>query len=70
MENAVFELVHKAGSQAALAEQLGVSQQAISKWLRRGYVPVKRVLECEATFGVPRVRLINPRLRDLVGDDE
>ena len=69
MENAVFELVHKAGSQAALAEQLGVSQQAISKWLRRGYVPVKRVLECEATFGVPRVRLINPRLRDLVGED-
>ena len=69
MENAVFELVHKAGSQSALAEQLGVSQQAISKWLRRGYVPVKRVLECEATFGIPRVRLINPRLRDLVGDE-
>ena len=66
MSNAVFELVLKAGSQAALAEQLGVSQQAISKWLRRGYVPIKRVLECEATYGVPRARLLDPRLRDLV----
>lgn len=70
MANGVFELVLKAGSQTALAEQLGVSQQVVSKWLRRGYVPTRRVLECEATFGVPRVRLLDPRLRDMLGDDE
>lgn len=69
MSNPVLELVQKAGSQSALAERLGVSQQAISKWIRRGYVPTRRVLECEATFGVPRVRLLDPRLRDLVDDE-
>lgn len=69
MSNPVFELVLKAGSQAALADQLGISQQAVAKWIKRGYVPTKRVLECEATFGVPRVRLINPRLRDMLGED-
>lgn len=68
MENAVLELVQRAGSQVALAEQLGVTQQAISKWIRRGYVPVRRVLECEAQYGVPRAKLLDPRLRDLVDD--
>lgn len=69
----ISEALQKAGSQERLAEQLGVSQQAISMWHRRGWVPVRRAIEIEAQFGVPRARLISPRLIDLVdlpvGDD-
>jgi DNA-binding transcriptional regulator YdaS (Cro superfamily) len=62
----IADALAQAGNQATLAERLGVSQQAISIWLRRGWVPVRRALEIEAQFGVPRARLISPRLADLV----
>jgi len=62
----IADALFEAGSQAQLAERLGVSQQAVSIWLRRGWVPVRRALEIEAQFGIPRARLISPRLADLV----
>lgn len=62
----IAEALKQAGSQAQLADRLGVSQQAVSIWLRRGWVPVRRALEIEAQFGIPRSRLISPRLADLV----
>jgi len=55
-----------AGSQKALGDHLGVSQQAVSEWEKRGYVPVERIVEIEAEFGVERAELIDPRLRDLL----
>jgi transcriptional regulator with XRE-family HTH domain len=58
--------VKQAGSQEQLAERLGVSQQAVSAWLRRGWVPVRRALEIEAEFGIPRHSLLKPRLSDLI----
>jgi DNA-binding transcriptional regulator YdaS (Cro superfamily) len=71
--NGVADALAQAGNQAAMAHQLGVSQQAISVWLRRGWVPVRRALEIETHYGIPRARLISPRLADLVdlqGSDE
>ena len=62
----ISDALAQAGSQAQLAERLGVTQQAVSIWLRRGWVPVRRALEIEAQFGIPRSRLISPRLLDLV----
>ena len=62
----IAEAVQKAKTQEALAEKLGVTQQAISTWLRRGWVPLLRALEIEAQYGIPRARLINPRIVDLV----
>lgn len=62
----IAEAVVLAGSQENLANQLGVSQQAVSKWERRGYVPAHRVLEIEAQYGIARDRLIEPRLADLL----
>ena len=62
----IAEALKQAGNQVALAERLGVTQQAVSIWLRRGWVPVRRALEIEAQFGIPRSRLISPRLADLV----
>jgi DNA-binding transcriptional regulator YdaS (Cro superfamily) len=62
----IAEALERAGNQIKLAALLGVSQQAISLWLRRGWVPVRRAIEIEAQLGIPRSRLISPRLADLV----
>lgn len=41
------------GSQQALAQALGITQQALSQWkLRR--VPAERVLDVERITGIPR----------------
>lgn len=55
-----------AGNQARLAEGLGVTQQAVSKWVRQGWVPLARAREIEVLWGVPRARTMNPRVADLV----
>ena len=63
----IARAIEAAGSQQALAERLGVTQQVVSTWCRRGWVPVRRAQEIEATLGVPRSTLISQRLVDLVG---
>lgn len=55
-----------AGSQGKLAAQLGVTQQAVAKWVERGYTPLRRAQEIEAVYGVPRVALANPRTLELL----
>ncbi len=62
----INDAVANAGSQQNLADTLGVAQQNISQWVRRGYAPVKWVLAIEQATGVPREKLINPKLVDLV----
>lgn len=57
------------GTQERLAELVGVSQQAVSKWVAQGYVPTDRVVEVEQLTGVARARLINPALVDLLQTD-
>jgi DNA-binding transcriptional regulator YdaS (Cro superfamily) len=60
--------VRVAGSQAKLAVQLGVTQQAVLKWVKQGYVPLPRAREIEALLGVPRNTLIDPKVLDLLTD--
>ena len=67
-QTGIQRAVEAAGSQHRLAEILGVSQQAISQWVARGYAPASRVVEVEAQLGVPRADLIQPSLRDLIAD--
>ena len=62
----IQKVVDMAGSQGRVAEILGVTQQAVSEWVRRGYAPSSRLVEIEAQFGVPRTDLIDPKLRDLL----
>jgi DNA-binding transcriptional regulator YdaS (Cro superfamily) len=62
----IARVIALAGSQEALAQQLGVSQQAVQKWAKRGYIPPGRAVEVEAQYGVPRRDLLDPRLTDLV----
>lgn len=68
-KNEVVRAVEVVGSQQKLADLLGVTQQAVSTWLRRGWVPMRRAQEIEAHTGIPRMGLINPRIADLVDVD-
>jgi DNA-binding transcriptional regulator YdaS (Cro superfamily) len=50
-----------AGSTVALAAQLGVNYQAVQQWVNNGYVPLGRISEIEAQYGIPRSELMNPK---------
>lgn len=62
----IAEAVTAAGSQEALAAQLGVTQQAVSVWVTQGWAPKKRAIEIEMHYGIPRARLVDPKILDLV----
>lgn len=55
-----------AGSQGKLAELLGVSQQAISKWEARGWVPLARARQIAAAFPIPLKDLLDPDTAELI----
>jgi predicted transcriptional regulator len=54
----------RVGSQRALGAMLGVSQAAVSKWERRGYLPLDRAGEIEGLLGIPRRHIADPRIVD------
>lgn len=53
----LHKAVVAAGSQAALAAQIGCSQQHVSRMLQSGRVTAEYVLRIEAATGVPRWEL-------------
>lgn len=66
-DNVVAEAIAAAGgTQLRLANVLGVKQQAVSLWLKQRWVPLLRAKEIESLYGIPRERLVNPRVKDLV----
>lgn len=66
----VVDAILAAGGQGALARQVGVSHQAVSRWVKCGWVPVAHIVRVEELFGVPRTRLINPKHLELIGGDK
>lgn len=50
-----------AGSTSTLAKQLGVNYQAVQQWVKAGHVPLGRITEIEALYGIPRADLIDPK---------
>jgi DNA-binding transcriptional regulator YdaS (Cro superfamily) len=66
VKTGIAEAVDAAGSQKKLGDALGVTQQSVSLWLTKGYVPNEHIVSIEAQFGVARTRLIDPRLAALV----
>jgi len=68
MPTGIARAVEAAGSVQALAVKLGVSHQAIYKFLRQGWVPPSRAVEIEINYGISRRDLVSPRLLGLVDD--
>jgi DNA-binding transcriptional regulator YdaS (Cro superfamily) len=58
--------VEAAGSQVALAALVGVTQQAVWRWVSQGYVPIQRVVEVEQATGVHRAQLMHPKTVDIL----
>lgn len=58
----IEQAIEKVGNQTVLATKLGVTQQAVSSWRRRGWVPTMRADEVSQISGVPARELMNPRL--------
>lgn len=67
IETGIASAVEKAGTQTKLAQELVVSQQAISQWIEQGWVPLRRAQQIEDRFGIARARLVNPKILALVG---
>ena len=65
-QTGIAEAVEKAGTQRALADKLGCTQQVVSEWVRRGHVPLDRADEIEAAYGIAKKRLLSPRLAALI----
>ena len=59
--------VEAAGSVSALARKVGVAQQVMNRWVRRGDVPAPRALEIEVMFGIPARELVKPSLLEIAG---
>lgn len=62
----IDKVIEAAGGQPALAEVLGVTQQAVSLWKQRGFPPAARVDQLATNFNVPREELIDPAVLKLV----
>lgn len=48
-----------------LARAIDVTPQAVSSWVRLGYVPVGRARQVELVSGIDRRKLVDPVIRDL-----
>ena len=66
----IAQAILAVGSQAALADILGCTQQNVSMMLRKGFCPPKWVRAVEQASGVPRALLINPALAELLAPTE
>lgn len=51
METGIKKAVCVAGTQTALAELIGVTPQAVQKWVTQGFVPGQRCREVESALG-------------------
>lgn len=56
--------IRRANGQTMLAARLGVTQQYISLWLRRDYVPARYVKQVAEIGDVPPSTLLHPKLRE------
>lgn len=54
--------IRAAGTQQLLADILGVTQQAVSSWLRGvRWMPARHAVAIEALFGIPAASMTNPK---------
>jgi DNA-binding transcriptional regulator YdaS (Cro superfamily) len=65
-QTGVERVIAIAGTQSKVAADMGVEQQTVSHWLKTGHMPVKRAVEAEKLYGVPRSALVDPELRKAV----
>ena len=60
--------IRAAGSISALAQALGLSQQAVSKWKANNKIPLDRVLDVAKVTGLPPSLLLPENLASALRD--
>lgn len=65
-KSGIQQACDKLGGQISLAEALGVSQQAVSRWVRQGFAPTERVPRIAELADLPKRDLCDPSLVDLI----
>lgn len=65
-ETPIEKVVRLAGGPRPLAKALKIRHQFIYVCLARGWFPPKRATQLEELYGVPRKKLINPQLAELL----
>ena len=63
----IEEACEQMGGQTALAERLGVTQQAVSLWVANGFAPMHRISQIAELTGIDPKRLCDPKVLNAVG---
>jgi len=66
-ETPIQKLVRVSGGSNNLTTKLKVSRQFVNLCLQRGWFPPKRAAKLEELYGIPRKKLMNPELLQLLG---
>lgn len=67
MNSDLNDAVVKVGGAPAVARKLKVSHQAVYVWMKRGWAPTARAAKLEKLTGIPRSKMINPKLAKILG---
>lgn len=71
METGIEKAVRLAGSQTALAQRLGVTPQAVQKWVAQGFPPTDRCRDIEDSVDAQVIRYeLNPKVFGSAPDAE
>lgn len=62
------QLFPNRGDQKDIAALLHVTEPAMSKWWKRGYLPIKQALRMEQAFGTPAESMVDPSLGALLSN--
>ena len=54
--DALLKAIEIMGNQRKLADACGISEMAVSKWVKRGQVPIERCLDIERATGLQVTR--------------
>lgn len=66
-ETPVQKLLRVSGGSAEITRKLKISRQFVNLCIQRGWFPPKRAAKLEELYGIPRKKLMNSELLDLLG---
>lgn len=64
MRKAIQEAIDKAGSQAALGDQIKTSKQFVGKAVQQGWLPLEKAKIVHDLYGIPLVDLVRDDIAD------
>lgn len=63
---AIDQAITRGGGIVRFCKGMNITHQSVYAWRERGWVPPERAIVIESVFGIPREKLMNPALVDLI----